>query len=181
MSPVRTIQNQHTRKSSPPAKDSKPPGNEKDEGKDLEKMGDPRVGKAQARTCMYIKINKGTFTMIGVCSGLLGLGAVLRRLDTMHNGQRTIERVTATDCGKRLSKRLNAAPLREFWQSEIHRMAEDSHITTKKNSKLGKIFLSFVDTIEGFYNPSILALIKQVASSSPSPTDVEAAVGLLGA
>jgi predicted secreted hydrolase len=64
------------------------------------------------------------------------------------------------------------------------RMAEDSHITTskaRKNSKLGKIFLSFVDTIEGFYDPSILSLIKQVASSSPSPTDVEVAIGLLGA
>ena len=60
-------------------------------------------------------------------------------------------------------------------------MAEDSHITTKKNSKLGKIFLSFVDTIEGFYDPSILALVKQVASSSPSPTDIEVAYGLLGA
>ena len=44
-----------------------------------------------------------------------------------------------------------------------------------------KIFLSFVDTIERFYDPLILALIKQVASSSPSPTDVEAAYGLLGA
>ena len=59
-------------------------------------------------------------------------------------------------------------------------MAEDSHITTK-NSKLGKVFLSFVDTIKGFHDPSILALIKQVASSSPSPTDIEAAYGLLGA
>ena len=60
-------------------------------------------------------------------------------------------------------------------------MAEDSHITTKKNSKLGNIFLSFVDTIEGFDDGSILALIKQVASSSPSPTDIKAAYGLLGA
>ncbi|EDR04536.1 uncharacterized protein LACBIDRAFT_304300 [Laccaria bicolor S238N-H82] len=59
-------------------------------------------------------------------------------------------------------------------------MAEDSHITAKKNSKLGKIFLSFVDTIEGFHDPSILALVKQVASSSPSPTDIEAAWELLG-
>ena len=84
--------------------------------------------------------------------------------------------------GKRLSKRLRAVSLREWgevWQSVIHKMAEDSHITTKKNSKLGKIFLSFVNTIKGFYDPLILALIKEVASSSPSPTDIEAAYGLL--
>ena len=68
----------------------------------------------------------------------------------------------SADGGKRLSKHLRAASLRgwgEVWQSIIHKMAEDSHITTK-NSKLGKIFLSFVDTIEGFYDPSILALIR---------------------
>ena len=73
--------------------------------------------------------------------------------------------------------------------SVTYRMAEDSHSTTittttsktRKNSKLGKIFSSFVDTVEDFYDPSLLALIKQVASSSPSPTDVEVALGLLGA
>ena len=96
----------------------------------------------------------------------------------------TTGRAVKRQTGKRLSKRLRAASLREWgevWQSVIHKMAEDSRITTKKNSKLGKVVLSFVDTIEGFYDPSILALIKQVASSSPSPTDIEVAYGLLGA
>jgi predicted secreted hydrolase len=64
-------------------------------------------------------------------------------------------------------------------------MAEHTHITTmakgEKNSKLGEIFSSFLDTIEGYYDPATLALMKKVSSSSPSPTDVEVAIELLGA
>jgi predicted secreted hydrolase len=56
-------------------------------------------------------------------------------------------------------------------------MAETSK---KTNNKLGKIFSSFLDTIKGYYDPATFALIKQAASSSPSPTDVEVAWQLLG-
>jgi predicted secreted hydrolase len=47
------------------------------------------------------------------------------------------------------------------------------------NSKLGQIFSTFVDSIVEFYDPATLALIKQVAASSPSPADVEVAYSLL--
>jgi hypothetical protein len=42
---VGAIQNQHTRKSSPPAKNMKTPRNKKDQGEDVEKTGE-RVGYA---------------------------------------------------------------------------------------------------------------------------------------
>jgi predicted secreted hydrolase len=49
----------------------------------------------------------------------------------------------------------------------------------QENSKLGQIFSAFVDSITEFYDPVKLALIKQVAASSPSPADVEVAYSLL--
>ena len=65
-------------------------------------------------------------------------------------------------------------------------MADNNLVSTTssngKNSRLGKIFLSFLDTIDSnFYDPTALTLVKQIASSSPSPTDVEVAFGLLSA
>jgi predicted secreted hydrolase len=68
------------------------------------------------------------------------------------------------------------------------RIMEDNTVTTHshseaiggRNNKLGKIFSSFLNSIKGFSDPSLLALIKQIASSSPSATDVEVAWLLLG-
>ena len=56
------IQNQHTRKSSPLTKDSRPPRNKKDEDKDLDKTGDSRVGKATVCLSqgLSVKIDTGT-------------------------------------------------------------------------------------------------------------------------
>ena len=54
------------------------------------------------------------------------------------------------------------------------------HTKAKENNKLGKLFSSFLDTVNGFYDPALFALLKRIASSSPSPTDVEVAWSLLG-
>ncbi|HEX8165513.1 MAG TPA: lipocalin-like domain-containing protein [Beijerinckiaceae bacterium] len=48
------------------------------------------------------------------------------------------------------------------------------------NSKLGEIFSSFLATIDNYYDPAALALIKRAAAASPSPTTVEVAIQLLG-
>lgn len=50
----------------------------------------------------------------------------------------------------------------------------------KQNNELGIIFSKWLDTIENFYDLSLLATIEETAASSPSPTDVEVAYNLLG-
>ena len=62
VSPAGAIQNQHTRKTSPLAKDSKRPRNDKDQ-EDFERT---RVGKVRARVCVAVKIDTGTASPRGV-------------------------------------------------------------------------------------------------------------------
>ena len=74
--PCHTIQDQQTRKSSPPTKDNKPLRNEKDAREDSKKTGE-RVERGQARACMRTKIDQRTRGMIGGVPFTTRLGVVL--------------------------------------------------------------------------------------------------------
>lgn len=52
-------------------------------------------------------------------------------------------------------------------------------MSEQANSTLGETFLGWLNTIEGFYDADLMALLKQVAGSSPTPAQVEVAYQLL--
>ena len=51
---------------------------------------------------------------------------------------------------------------------------------TKPNSPLGQAFAAWVDTLQNFYDPAALAVVKAVAARSPTPATVEVCYQLLG-
>ncbi|MBO9709037.1 MAG: hypothetical protein J7521_12575 [Caulobacter sp.] len=52
---------------------------------------------------------------------------------------------------------------------------------TTENSKLGRVFSAWLDTVTNFYDADILATIKAAAAASPSPKTVEVGIQLLNA